>query len=429
MGQSSPLNFLSLQQMLQAIEQQECSATDIINACFDRLESRESEVGAWQYRLSREAYLQHYRAQQSFYQQSLLKGLPVGIKDIFDTADMPTEMGSVIHKGRQPAEDASCVTHIRQAGGIILGKTVTTEFAFFQPGKTANPRDLQRTPGGSSSGSAAAVADGMVPVALGSQTAASVIRPAAYCGAVGYVGSRGEFSLRGAQPLAQSLDSLGLFARSAADIALLRSLLLLQPQTQLQTQRAPRILLCPGEVIGDTDAAMHHALQQAAQRLAAAGAEVTEISNAGYLHDLVTHHATIMGYEVCRNLAAEALHAQDLSTPLAQLMENGRRIPYHDYIAALTAADQACHTLWPADAAYDVVLTPAAPGAAPVGLAATGAPHMSRPWQAMGLPVINLPGMYDDQGLPLGLQLAGRRHADDQLLQIAAWAEAVLSAD
>lgn len=429
MGQSSPLNFLSLQQMLQAIEQQECSATDIINACFDRLESRESEVGAWQYRLSREAYLQHYRAQQSFYQQSLLKGLPVGIKDVFDTADMPTEMGSVIHKGRQPAEDASCVTHIRQAGGIILGKTVTTEFAFFQPGKTANPRDLQRTPGGSSSGSAAAVADGMVPVALGSQTAASVIRPAAYCGAVGYVGSRGEFSLRGAQPLAQSLDSLGLFARSAADIALLRSLLLLQPQTQLQTQRAPRILLCPGEVIGDTDAAMHHALQQAAQRLAAAGAEVTEISNASYLHDLVAHHATIMGYEVCRNLAAEALHAQDLSTPLAQLMENGRRIPYHDYIAALTAADQACHTLWPADAAYDVVLTPAAPGAAPVGLAATGAPHMSRPWQAMGLPVINLPGMYDDQGLPLGLQLAGRRHADDQLLQIAAWAETALSAD
>lgn len=429
MGQSSPLNFLSLQQMLQAIEQQECSATEIINACFDRLESRESEVGAWQYRLSREAYLQHYRAQQPFYQQSLLKGLPVGIKDVFDTADMPTEMGSVIHKGRQPAEDASCVTHIRQAGGIILGKTVTTEFAFFQPGKTANPRDLQRTPGGSSSGSAAAVADGMVPVALGSQTAASVIRPAAYCGAVGYVGSRGEFSLRGAQPLAQSLDSLGLFARSAADIALLRSLLLLQPQTQLQTQRAPRILLCPGEVIGDTDAAMHHALQQAAQHLAAAGAEVMEISNAGYLHDLVAHHATIMGYEVCRNLAAEALHAQDLSTPLAQLMENGRRIPYHDYIAALTAADQACHTLWPADAAYDVVLTPAAPGAAPLGLAATGAPHMSRPWQAMGLPVINLPGMYDDQGLPLGLQLAGRRHADDQLLQIAAWAEAVLSAD
>ena len=429
MGQSSPLNFLSLQQMLQAIEQQECSATEIINACFDRLESRESEVGAWQYRLSREAYLQHYRAQQSFYQQSLLKGLPVGIKDVFDTADMPTEMGSVIHKGRQPAEDASCVTHIRQAGGIILGKTVTTEFAFFQPGKTANPRNLQRTPGGSSSGSAAAVADGMVPLALGSQTAASVIRPAAYCGAVGYVGSRGEFSLRGAQPLAQSLDSLGLFARSAADIALLRSLLLLQPQTQLQTQRAPRILLCPGEVIGDTDAAMHHALQQAAQRLAAAGAEVTEISNAGYLHDLVAHHATIMGYEVCRNLAAEALHAQDLSTPLAQLMENGRRIPYHDYIAALTAADQACHTLWPADAAYDVVLTPAAPGAAPLGLAATGAPHMSRPWQAMGLPVINLPGMYDDQGLPLGLQLAGRRHADDQLLQIAAWAETALSAD
>ncbi len=182
MGQSSPLNFLSLQQMLQAIEQQQCSATDIINACFDRLESRESEVGAWQYRLSREAYLQHYRAQQSFYQQSLLKGLPVGIKDVFDTADMPTEMGSVIHKGRQPAEDASCVTHIRQAGGIILGKTVTTEFAFFQPGKTANPRDLQRTPGGSSSGSAAAVADGMVkPAAINSSRMMQYLQSLSCC--------------------------------------------------------------------------------------------------------------------------------------------------------------------------------------------------------------------------------------------------------
>lgn len=191
MNQNNSLNTLGLRQALLAIDQGRCTAEDIINACFDRIEAREDAVGAWAFRLTREEYLQHYRENREFYAASVLKGLPVGVKDIIDTADMPTEMGSAIHQGRQPVDDASCVALIRQAGGMVLGKTVTTEFAYFKPGKTANPRDLERTPGGSSSGSAAAVADWMLPLALGSQTAASVVRPAAYCGVLGYVGSRG----------------------------------------------------------------------------------------------------------------------------------------------------------------------------------------------------------------------------------------------
>lgn len=429
MGHNSPLNLYGLQQMLTAIEQKTCTAADIIEACFDRIEARESEVGAWQFRLSRSQYLDIYRGNQAFYEQSPLKGLPLGIKDVFDTADMPTEMGSAIHAGRQPIEDAACVTLIRQAGGIILGKTVTTEFAYFKPGKTANPRDLTRTPGGSSSGSAAAVADGMIPAALGSQTAASVIRPAAYCGVNGYVGTRGEFSLRGGQPLAQSLDSLGLFARHAQDIELLRAILLLRPlpDTTVAAQQPLRILLCPGEHIGATDAAMHDALLEAARRFSAAGTDIKLLEDGAFIKELVSQHFTIMAYEVCRNLASEIQHHDLLSGPFARLAEEGRAISYDTYLAALAAADAGRARLWPDAADYDVILAPAAPGVAPQGLDATGAPHMSRPWQAMGLPVINLPGISDSNGLPLGLQLIGRPHSDDHLLRIARWCEAALS--
>src|SRR5690554_2014153 len=262
MNNNKPAHFTSLTQALQLIESGQSSTEAILQACLERIEEREPEVGAWQYRLDTRACLELYRANRAFYDNSLLKGLPIGIKDIIDTADMPTEMGSPIHTGRRPVDDASCVALLRQAGGIILGKTVTTEFAYFKPGKTANPRDLTRTPGGSSSGSAAAVADGMVPVALGSQTAASVIRPAAYCGTVGYVGTRGEFSLRGIQPLGQSLDSLGLFSRRVEDIELLRAVLLRQPDPLAVTEPlVPRqVLFCRGDAAGEIDPDMVDAM-------------------------------------------------------------------------------------------------------------------------------------------------------------------------
>lgn len=422
------LNTLGLKQALQAIENHECTAPEIIAACYDRIEAREPEVGAWQYNLTREQYLQLYCSNQAFYEQSPLKGLPVGIKDIIDTADMPTEMGSPIHEGRQPVDDASCVALIRQAGGIVLGKTVTTEFAYFKPGKTANPRDLSRTPGGSSSGSAAAVADAMVPVSLGSQTAASVIRPAAYCGAVGYVGTRGTFSLRGVQPLAQSLDSLGLMARRVEDVALMRALLLRDsnPLEAAQMTRPKRVLLALGERIGETDSAMQEALAGLVQRMQEQGVEVVELGQGVRLDEMVAHHQSIMSYEVARNLAIESANPELLSEPLSELIENGLNLSREAYLRSLAIADATAESLWQPHQDADVILAPAAPGVAPEGHGKTGAPHMSRPWQAMGLPVVNVPGLEDEQGLPLGVQLIGRRQSDDTLLGYAGWLEKLM---
>ena len=425
----NPQTPVSLKQALHLIETGQNTAEELLMACLEQIEAREPEVGAWQYRLDSHACLAEYRARRSFYENSLLKGLPIGIKDIIDTADMPTEMGSPIHQGRQPVDDAACVALLRQAGGLIIGKTVTTEFAYFKPGKTANPRDLSRTPGGSSSGSAAAVADGMVPVSLGSQTAASVIRPAAYCGTVGYVGTRGEFSLRGIQPLGQSLDSLGLFSRQVEDIELLRSVLLRQPDPLAVTEPlAPRkVLFCRGDAAGEIDPEMVDALEQTAAILRDQGVTVIEPDNSAWLGELVTHHGVIMAYEVARNLALESGHPDLLSPPLQELIENGLATSRTDYLASLQAVEQIRKELTQRYPDLDAILAPAAPGVAPRGHEGTGAPHMSRPWQAMGLPVVTLPGLTDSQGLPLGIQLVGGAHRDDELLRIARWLEPLLA--
>jgi Asp-tRNA(Asn)/Glu-tRNA(Gln) amidotransferase A subunit family amidase len=423
------LNEMGLCQMLRAIEEGACTTEAVIHACFDRIEAREPDVGAWQVKRSRDEYLAYYQADKAFFDRSLLKGLPLGVKDIIDTQEMPTEMGSSIHTGRQPIEDATCVTLIRAAGGIVLGKTVTTEFAYFKPGKTKNPADLERTPGGSSSGSAAAIVDNMVPMSLGSQTAASVIRPAAYCGAIGYVGSRGEFSLRGGQPLAQSLDSLGLFARHVEDIQLLRAILLRQPVSiKPSAALAPKcVLVCHGKLVGDTSPAMENATQKAIKILKAQGVKVIELDADNRIKDMVNHHINIMAWEVCRNLAIESFHQDQLSDPLAALMEQGLTMDRATYIASLDATQVCRDWLWRYAPEADVILAPAAPDIAPLGHAATGAPHMSRPWQAMGLPVINVPGMTDENGVPLGLQLIGKVREDDDLLSHASWFKELLN--
>ncbi|GAA0690424.1 amidase [Marinobacterium maritimum] len=422
-------NKMGLKQALAAVQQGLCSAEEIIADCFDRIEAREADVGAWQHRLTREECLDQYRCNREFYEQSLLKGMPVGIKDIIDTADMPTEMGSPIHQGRRPVDDASCVTLLREAGAIVLGKTVTTEFAYFRPGKTANPHDLERTPGGSSSGSAAAVADEMVPVALGSQTAASVIRPAAYCGTVGYVGSRGEFSLRGIQPLGQSLDSLGLFSRRVEDIELLRAVLLRQrdPLNSASALKPSKVLLCSGPAIGETSPEMIAAIRQVEAILVEQGVEVIAPDLGTWLGDLVVHHGCIMAYEASRNLAYESRFPEQLSEPLHALIETGLATSRDDYLKSLHAAEEIRQRLFSEFAGVDAILAPAAPGAAPEGRDKTGAPHMSRPWQVMGLPVVTLPGLMDDNQLPLGIQLVGQARDDDRLLSMARWLESCLS--
>jgi Asp-tRNA(Asn)/Glu-tRNA(Gln) amidotransferase A subunit family amidase len=420
------LNKLTLSQALNEIGQGNVSVVDFIHAYYDRIEVRESEVGAWHFLLSRERYLEQYQENREFYDASRLKGLPIGIKDIIDTALMPTEMGSQIHIGRQPQMDASCVRLLQDAGAIVPGKTVTTEFAYFKPGKTANPRNLECTPGGSSSGSAAAVADFMVPAALGSQTAASVIRPAAYCGVVGYVGSRGEYSLRGIQPLAQSLDSLGIMARSVDDIALLRSVLLhSEPleSVKVADKKPPRILVCSGSNVGETSPEMAEAMLRSTALLQGLGIEIVELDSCDLLKRLLTQHHHILAFEAFRNLNEEAQQLNKVSPAFRDLMLLGQELSYADYLYALDTVRKTGHWLWSNYADFDAILAPAASGAAPKGHDSTGQPHMSRPWQAMGLPVITLPGQVNSVGMPLGVQLIGKPRQDNELLHLAATLE------
>ncbi|RSN45779.1 amidase [Amycolatopsis sp. WAC 04197] len=351
-------------------------------------------------------------------------GVPLGVKDIIDLAGVPTRCGSTLRAEAVPATaDAAIVTAWRAAGMAPLGKTVTTEFAFFAPGPTRNPAALGHTPGGSSSGSAAAVASGQVPLALGSQTAGSVTRPASYCGVASLVMSHGRYPVTGVTGLSPSLDSHGVFAATAADLALAWSALTGDPARE---SRPPRILVWSADALDVVEAPMRHALTQAAKRLQDAGATVEPFRDEQLMVELTAAHPVVMAYEAARERATELAVAERLSAPLAQLLQTGAATSADEYeTARATIADGAVRL---ADA-FDVVLGPAAPGAAPHGLDATGNPVLSRGWQALGLPVVTIPGFTDPAGLPLGLQLVGRHGGDDELLGHACWAERVLAGD
>lgn len=414
--------------MLRAVEQGLVGVEDLIESCIDRIDEREQQIGAWQFRLNKSDIITQYQSNRAFYQQSLLKGLPIGIKDIIDTADMPTEMGSIIHKGRRPVNDASCVSLLKSSGGIVIGKTVTTEFAYFKPGKTANPYDTRRTPGGSSSGSAASVSDGMVPVALGSQTAASVIRPAAYCGVVGYVATRGTLSLRGIQPLGQSLDSLGVFSRKVEDIDFVRSILLREKTSleELKGLKPKKVLLIKGSCIGDVESEMAQGLETVKELLKDQGVVIDELAMDHWPQRLVECHGLVMAYEAARNLAYESLYMENLSLPLQDLIKQGIEISHEHYVELIDEVTSIYSFIKDDYCSYDAFLAPAAPGAAPLGLEKTGAPHMSRPWQVLGLPTVTVPGLRNEEGLPLGIQLIGKKLADKRLLKMAVWLELLL---
>ncbi|MBK1779702.1 amidase [Advenella sp. WQ 585] len=409
---------LPLHQLLQALNAGEANLPEVVTSFYERTAKRDGQIGAWQYLIDQEDYLAEYESRREFYDASPLKGLPFAVKDVIDTADIPTTMGSVIHQDRIPDMDASCVTAMKAAGGILMGKTVTTEFAYFQAGKTNNPHDPERTPGGSSSGSAAAVADYMVPIAFGTQTAASVIRPASYCGCVGYVGSKNEFSLRNIQPLAQSLDSLGIISNDVLDTVLVRNILLhksLEPMPQASP--LPYTFgVFTGEVLGPVQDKMLETLAGCQQELAEKGHRQVDFPLQETIAELTTLHGQVMAFEVARNLEYEQQH-ETLGSHMQALIGTGLAFPYSDYIAALQKADAMKQTLlqWFDKSGADFILAPAAPGVAPYKTEGTGTPFMSRAWQLAGLPVVSLPlGYY--QKMPMGLQLIGKPHQDDLLL-------------
>lgn len=411
----------SIIQLCQAIECNEVDLETVVDAFYQRINDRDKNVQAWQLLISKEEYLKKYYLHKQFYKNSVLMGLPFAVKDVIDTAGIETCMGSNIYAHRVPTMDAAVVTAIKQAGGILIGKTVTTEFAFFKAGKTCNPHDRERTPGGSSSGSAAAVADYMVPFALGTQTAASVIRPASYCGCLAYVASHNEFSLRNIQPLAQSLDRLGMFAHHFSDISFMRKIMQLRSPENVEFPAIQnlKIAVFLSERLGEIDCAMQQAFSEFIARLKQNSIQLFDVPDEIDVKALEQHHIQIMAYEVARNLQFEYQTGM-LDSFLTELIEQGLALTYFDYVQHLQAVEKIKTQYQEWMDVHQIMLTiaPAASGVAPLGLEKTGQPFMSRPWQVMGLPVTTFPIAYQ-QKLPLGVQLIGHFQQDDELLEIS----------
>jgi amidase len=414
-------------EIVRRIAEGKTTAETVTRACLERIAQREDAVRAWAFLDPDDALARARESDRAA--PAPLRGLPVGIKDIMDTADMPTEYGSPIYAGHRPASDAACVALLRAAGAIILGKTVTTEFATTHPGKTRHPRAPGRTPGGSSSGSAAAVADGMVPSALGTQTMGSVIRPAAYCGVVGFKPSFGLINRAGVKPQAESIDTIGVFGRTVDDVAPVAAVLMGAPIDSFTgpMPRAPRIGLYRGPDWGKVEAPAEAALDTAARRLSQAGARIDDIRDAPILREALDAHLSVVVYELARALAHEwQAHRTRISPVLAGLIEAGYGCSFERYLAAQAVADAARAWIAAAMAETDFWLTASAPGEAPEGLDNTGDPVLNRVWSLLHLPLATVPAGQGPNGLPLGIQLVGRYRGDAALIAAARWTEARL---
>ncbi len=413
------LNELSLRDVSELINRAEISPNELLADCFARIHLRHREVLAFTYF---DEDLSIYKMSQLGVNQPArpLYGIPVGIKDIMDTSDFPTTKGSSIYTDYYPQRDAVCVTMCRNAGCVIPGKTETTEFAYFSPGRTRNPHNLLHTPGGSSMGSAAAVADFMLPLALGSQTAASVIRPAAYCGVVGYKASRGMFSLEGVCGLAQSLDSLGFFVREVDDLLLLRNALFGEAERDHQLSSNLRIGLVKTAHWNEAESCQREVVETVADRLSRSDCEVEEIQIGPSDGALSIAQATVMAYEASRSLDYEYTMFKDLlSIQIKELIETGQRTSFEDYMNARGLAELWQRKLRTIFERVDILLTPSAPGEAPLGLDATGDPIFSRMWTLLQVPSITLPVGFGPNKLPLGIQLIGAYNKDDLLISQA----------
>ena len=410
------------------------SAEDYTVACLDRIEAVEGDVQAFAH-LDPEHALAQARAldrhKVSGGRIGPLHGIPVGIKDIFDTADFPTECGSPIFAGRRPQADAAVVARLREAGAVIIGKTVTTEFAYFHPGKTRNPRDVTRTPGGSSSGSAAAVAAGMVPLAIGSQTNGSVIRPAAFCGVFGVKPSHGLISRAGALTLSRTLDHVGAFARSIEDLALILDSLVGQDPADSDTRpyaapafRAsaaeppplpPSFALVRTPMWDRADADARNGLEDLARELNAREIDLPDDYRSAW-----PGLRAIMAAEMAHNLGALVDKGGEVSSQFRDLIAEGRKVTANEYLAAVRDARHHAEGMMGIFEQFaDAIITLPARGVAPEGIGATGDPVFCTLWTLIGFPALNLPLLENTEGLPIGVQLVGAPGRDERLLRTA----------
>jgi Asp-tRNA(Asn)/Glu-tRNA(Gln) amidotransferase A subunit family amidase len=439
------LNWLSAADAARSIRDGTISSEQLVEACLARVSEAEGQVQAWQF-IDPEYALNQARARDEERRKGEpvgpLHGVPVGIKDIIDTGDMPTEDGTVLHAGRTPANDATVVAMLRAAGAVIMGKTVTTECATYSPGKTRNPHNPEHTPGGSSSGSAAAVASGMVPLALGTQTNGSLIRPAAFCGVYGFKPTHGLISRHGVLKLSRTLDHMGVFARRIGDIALGCEVLVAsderdpdtRPHARIPFQEIaaedpplpPLIAFARTPLWGHTDEDARAAFAELVQVL---GDRVVEVDLPGVALDALELHRTIMEAEMAAALVDEYDRGwEQLSESLRGQLERGRAVSAFEYQAALARIPLLNEGFAELFDRCDAILTPAVAGTAPKGLTSTGDPSFCTLWTLCGMPAVSLPLLQGANGLPLGVQLVGQRYRDARLLRTARWLVAQVAA-
>jgi Asp-tRNA(Asn)/Glu-tRNA(Gln) amidotransferase A subunit family amidase len=397
---------------------------ELMEACLARIAAREPAVRAFAW-FDAEAARRGVASARS----GPLHGLPIGVKDVFDTADMPGEYGSPIWRGWQPRADAAAVAWTRQAGGVVIGKTVTTEFATRKPGPTANPHNLRHTPGGSSSGSAAGVADGFFPLAFGTQTAGSVIRPAAFCGVVGYKPSFGTINRFGMKLMSESLDTVGVMARSVADCALFAGAVSGRDLGDLEQrpERAPRIGICRSPAWSGALPETKALLPRVASALARAGASVADRELSPEVAAVADAHPIVMNNESGRALGWELANAREqISEGLRERLEFGLSRSEATVNEAHAAFDRAQRAFPVCMEGLDALVTPSAPGQAPDGLEWTGDPAFNLVWTSLHVPCVTVPAGTGPDGLPLGIQIVTRVGEDRQALAWAQWVAAAL---
>jgi Asp-tRNA(Asn)/Glu-tRNA(Gln) amidotransferase A subunit family amidase len=417
------LNELSATGIAAKIAAGHATCESVVRDCVEWIAARDDTVKAW-VNFDPDLALAQARALDHEQRRGSLHGVPIGVKDIIDTFDMPTEMGSPIYRGYRPPADAACVALLRRAGAVILGKTATCELAGMAPSATTNPHNAAYTPGGSSSGSAAAVADDMVPAALGTQTGGSVLRPSSFCGVFGYKPTYNTFNKAGVKPAAESIDTIGWISRSIDDIELLTAVLRMQePRPPRALDAAPRIGLCRTEIWNTAQPETKAAVEDAATALGKAGAMVREIDLPEAFNGLhVLARGTINHYERAACMAFEWDHHREaLSPQMRRYIESGQKTSRADYVAAWRRVEQ-CRALLPkVFEEIDVLLTPCVPGEAPKGLAFTGDPSMQAMWTALHTPSMTLPTHRGPNDLPVGIQLIAQRYDDDRLFASARW--------
>jgi Asp-tRNA(Asn)/Glu-tRNA(Gln) amidotransferase A subunit family amidase len=415
---------LSATQIVIGIEEGAFTAEAVVRACLDRIAERDPLIRAW-IAIDAESSLEEARRCDRAAFRGPLHGVPFGVKDVIDTANFPTQMGSPLYKEYYARYDAACVALARGAGAIVLGKTATAEFAGTAPPATRNPCNLDHTPGGSSSGSAAAVADLMVPMAYGTQTGGSILRPASFCGVIGFKPTFGTYNPVGVKPAAESFDTLGLIARSVDDVELFHSVLVGDKFDPVAlTDVAPSIGICRTHLWEAAQPETIHAIEDAIHRLEAAGASISEVVPPSGYDQLTVHRVVINAYERARGLTAEWLFGKDgLSPQMIRTCESGFAVSRGEYVNSLRFIERYRITIEECFAGIDVLLTPVVVGEAPRGIDYTGDPCFQELWTLLHVPTLTLPTHRSPNGLPVGIQLVARRYSEQELFAIGRWVE------